>query len=110
VLGFVDSGKLRPLAVTTKSRIAKLPNVPAVAEVLPGFEIVLWNGIFVPTGTPKDIVQKLGNAVQTVLQDPAVLKKLAEQGSTPLKSNPDDFKKVIVKWGDLIKMAGARVD
>ena len=114
VLGFVDSGKLRPLAVTTKERIAKLPDVPAVAEVLPGFEIVLWNGIFVPTGTPKEIVQKLGNAVQTVLQDPAVLKKLAEQGSTPLKSNPDDFKKVIdaeiIKWGDLIKMAGARVD
>lgn len=114
VLGFVDSGKLRPLAVTTKSRIAKLPDVPAIAEVLPGFEIVLWNGVFVPTGTPKEIVQKLSNAVQTVLQDPAVLKKLAEQGSTPLKSNPDDFKKVIdaeiVKWGDLIKMAGARVD
>ncbi len=114
VLGFVDSGKLRPLAVTTKSRIAKLPNVPAIAEVLPGFEIVLWNGIFVPMGTPKEIVQKLSNAVQTVLQDPGVLKKLAEQGSTPLKSNPDDFKKVIdaeiVKWGDLIKMAGARVD
>lgn len=114
VLGFVDSGKLRPLAVTTKSRIAKLPDVPAIAEVLPGFEIVLWNGIFVPTGTPKEIVQKLSNAVQTVLQDPAVLKKLAEQGSTPLKSNPDDFKKVIdaeiIKWGDLIKMAGARVD
>lgn len=114
VLGFVDSGKLRPLAVTTKSRIAKLPDVPAIAEVLPGFEIVLWNGIFVPTGTPKEIVQRLSNAIQTVLQDPAVLKKLAEQGSTPLKSNPDDFKKVIdaeiVKWGDLIKMAGARVD
>ena len=114
VLGFVDSGKLRPLAVTTKSRIAKLPDVPAIAEVLPGFEIVLWHGVFVPTGTPKEIVQKLSNAVQTVLQDPAVLKKLAEQGSTPLKSNPDDFKKVIdaeiVKWGDLIKMAGARVD
>lgn len=114
VLGFVDSGKLRPLAVTTKSRIAKLPDVPAIAEVLPGFEIVLWNGVFVPTGTPKEIVQKLSNAIQTVLKDPAVLKKLAEQGSTPLKSNPDDFKKVIdaeiVKWGDLIKMAGARVD
>jgi len=114
VLGFVDSGKLRPLGVTTKSRIAKFPNMPAITEVLPGFEIVLWNGIFVPTGTPKEVVQKLSNAVQSVLQDPSVLAKLAEQGSTPIKSNPDDFKKVIdaeiVKWGDLIKMAGARVD
>ncbi len=114
VLGFLDSGKLRPLGVTTKSRIAKLPDVPAIDEVLPGFEIVLWNGIFVPAGTPKDIVQKLSTAVQSVLQDPAVLKKLAEQGSTPIKSNPDEFKKVIdaeiVKWGNLIKMAGARVD
>ena len=114
VLGFLDSGKLRPLGVTTNSRIAKLPDVPAIAEVLPGFEIVLWNGVFVPTGTSKEIVQKLSNAIQTVLQDPSVLKKLAEQGSTPLVSNPDDFKKVIdaeiVKWGDLIKMAGARAD
>lgn len=114
VLGFVDSGKLRPLGVTTKSRLAKFPNLPAIDEVLPGFEIVLWNGIFVPTGTPKDVVQKLSNAVQSVLQDPSVLAKLAEQGSTPIKSNPDDFKKVIdaeiVKWGDLIRMAGARVD
>jgi hypothetical protein len=114
VLGFVDSGKLRPLGVTTKSRLAKFPNLPAIDEVLPGFEIVLWNGIFVPTGTPKDVVQKLSNAVQSVLQDPSVLAKLAEQGSTPIKSNPEDFKKVIdaeiVKWGDLIKMAGARVD
>ena len=114
VLGFLDSGKLRPLGVTTKSRIAKLPDVPAIDEVLPGFEIVLWNGIFVPAGTPKDIVQKLSTAIQSVLQDPSVLKKLAEQGSTPIKSNPDKFKKVIdaeiVKWGDLIKMAGARVD
>lgn len=114
VLGFVDSGKLRPLGVTTKSRIAKFPNMPAIAEVLPGFEIVLWNGIFVPAGTPKEVIQKLSNAVQSVLQDPSVLAKLAEQGSTPIKSNPDDFKKVIdaeiVKWGDLIKMAGARVD
>lgn len=114
VLGFLDSGKLRPLGVTTKSRIAKLPDVPAIDEVLPGFEIVLWNGIFVPAGTPKDIVQKLSTAIQSVLQDPSVLKKLAEQGSTPIKSNPDEFKKVIdaeiVKWGDLIKMAGARVD
>jgi tripartite-type tricarboxylate transporter receptor subunit TctC len=114
VLPFIDTGKLRPLGVTTKSRLAKFPNLPAIDEVLPGFEIVLWNGIFVPTGTPKDVVQKLSNAVQSVLQDPSVLAKLAEQGSTPIKSNPEDFKKVIdaeiVKWGDLIKMAGARVD
>lgn len=114
VLGYLESGKLRPLAVTTKSRSPRLPNVPAVAEVLPGFEIELWNGIFAPAATPPEVVTKLSNALRAVMQDPVVRKKLTDQGSVPLDSRPDEFKKVVAaeigKWGALIKMAGARVD
>lgn len=114
VLGYLDSGKLRPLAVTTKTRSSRVPNAPAIAEILPGYEIVLWNGIFAPAATPTAIVNKLSGAIQTVMKDPAVLKKLEEQGSTALGGTPADFKKVvdaeIPKWAELIKMSGAKVD
>lgn len=114
VLGYLDSGKLKPLAVTTKTRSSRIPNAPAIAEILPGYEIVLWNGIFAPAATPPAIVNKLSGAIQTVMKDPAVLKKLEEQGSTALGGTPADFKKVvdaeIPKWAELIKMSGAKVD
>jgi tripartite-type tricarboxylate transporter receptor subunit TctC len=114
VLGYIDSGKLRPLAVTTKTRSQRIPNVPAVSEVLPGYEIVLWNGVFAPAGTPDDVVNKLNAAIRKVLQDPAVRKTLADQGSTPVGNSPAEFKTVLAseieKWGKLVKLSGARVD
>jgi len=114
VLGYLDSGKLKPLAVTTKTRSARIPNVPAITEILPGYEIVLWNGIFAPAATAPAIVSKLSSAIQTVMKDPTVLKKLEEQGSTALGGNSAEFKQVvdaeIPKWAELIKMSGAKVD
>lgn len=114
VLGYLDGGKLRPLAVTTKTRSARVPNAPAIAEVLPGYEIVLWNGIFAPAATPPAIVNRLSAAIQSVMKDPAVLKRIAEQGSTALGGTSEEFKKVvdaeIPKWAELIKLSGAKVD
>ena len=114
VLGYLDSGKLRPLAVTTQTRSSRIPNTPAIAEILPGYEIVLWNGVFAPAATPPAIVNKLSSAIQTVMKDPSVLKRIAEQGSTSIGSSPADFKKVvdaeIPKWADLIKLSGAKAD
>lgn len=114
VVGYLDGSKLRPLGVTTLTRSPRIPDVPAIAEVLPGYEIVLWNGVFVPAGTPPDVVNKLSNAIQTVLKDPAISKKLADQGSTPVGNSPEAFKKIIdaeiPKWNNLIKMSGAKVE
>lgn len=114
VLGHLESGKLRPLAVTTKTRSARLPNIPTVAEMLPGFDIELWNGIFAPAATAPDVVHKLNAALYKVLQDPAIHKKLTDQGSVPLGTSPEEFKQLVAseidKWAALIKMAGARVD
>lgn len=114
VLPYIDSGKLRPLGVTTKSRTPRLPNVPAVAEELPGYDVVLWNGVFAPKGTPEPIVSKLNVAIRQVLQDPAVRKTLEDQGSTPVGSMPEEFKREVAseidKWGKLVKLSGARVD
>lgn len=114
VLPYIETGKLRALGVTTKARSPRLPNVPAVSEVLPGYEIVLWNGVFAPASTPQPVVDKLNAAIRKVLQDPVVRKTLAEQGSTPVGNSPAEFKQVlgteIDKWGKLVKLSGARVD
>jgi tripartite-type tricarboxylate transporter receptor subunit TctC len=114
VLPYIETGKLRPLGVTTKARSPRIPNVPAVGEVLPGYEVVLWNGVFAPAGTAPEIVNKLNAAIRKVLADPAVRKTLADQGSTPVGNSPEEFRKVlgteIDKWGKLVKLSGARVD
>ncbi|WP_455286859.1 tripartite tricarboxylate transporter substrate binding protein [Cupriavidus necator] len=114
VLPFIDSGKLRALGVTTKGRSSRLPNVPAVGEVLPGFEVTLWNGVFASAATPQAVVDKLAGAIQKVMQDPTFRKTLADQGSTPVGNTPAEFKKIldqeIDKWGKLVKLSGASVE
>ncbi|MBO9355782.1 tripartite tricarboxylate transporter substrate binding protein [Bordetella petrii] len=114
ILPFVDSGKLRPLAVTTQERSPRLPDVPAVAEALPGYEIVLWNGVWAPAGTPQPVVRRMNQAINAVLADPEVKKTLRDQGSTPAGDSPEAFKKLvdseITKWGELVKASGARVE
>jgi len=114
VLPFIESGKLQPLAVTTRERSARLPHVPTVAEALPGFEITLWNGVLAPAATPPAIISKLAVAIQKAVADPEVRKVLADQGSVPIGNSPEEFRSVIApeveKWARLVKLTGARVD
>lgn len=114
VLPYIDSGKLRALGVTTKARSPRLPDVPAIHEALPGFDVVLWNGVFAPAGTPAAVVTRLNIAIAKILQDPAMRKVLADQGSTPVGNTPAEFKANLAveidKWGKLVKLSGARVD
>jgi tripartite-type tricarboxylate transporter receptor subunit TctC len=114
VLPDIEAGKLRALAVTTQSRSPRLPNVPPVSEVLPGYEIALWNGVFAPSGTPQPVVDKLNAGIRKVLEDPAVRKLLAEQGSAPVGNSPAEFKQFLAteidKWAKLVKLADARVE
>lgn len=114
VLPFIEGGKLRALGVTTKVRAQRLPQVPAIGEALPGYEVALWNGVFVPAATPVPVITRLAAAIHKVTQDPAVRKTLADQGSTPVGNTPAEFKKIldqeIEKWGKLVKLSGATVD
>ncbi len=114
VLGFIDGGRLRPLGITTKERSQRLPNVPAIGESLPGYEIVLWNGIFAPAGTPPALVERIAAAVRKVTDDPSVRQTLASQGSLPVGNTPAEFKAILAteidKWGELVKLSGARID
>ncbi|WP_313697576.1 tripartite tricarboxylate transporter substrate binding protein [Achromobacter sp.] len=114
VLSYLESGKLRALGVTTPERSPRLPDVPAVGEALAGFDVSLWNGVFVPAGTPPDVVDGLARALKSVTQDPAFRKVLLDQGSAPTSQSPAQFKafldQEIDKWAKLVKLSGATVD
>jgi tripartite-type tricarboxylate transporter receptor subunit TctC len=108
----VRSGQLRALAVTTADRSTALPDVPAVAETIPGYEASAVTGIGVPKGTPDAIVETLNKAIQAAFADPAMKAKFAETGGAPLPGTPTDFARLMAaeteKWGKVIKTAGIK--
>ncbi len=114
VLSFIESGKVKALGITTKKRSPLLPDLPAIGEVLPGYEVALWNGILAPTGTAPDIVNKLNVAIVKVLGQADLRKRLAEVGSEPVGSTPTEFKQFIAteieKWKTLVKISGAQAE
>ncbi|WP_436411567.1 Bug family tripartite tricarboxylate transporter substrate binding protein [Variovorax ginsengisoli] len=115
LIGFVNNGKMRFLAVTSAKRTADLPAVPTVAESgFKGFEAMTWFGIAGPAGLPKDMVAKLNAAFNKALQDPEVKKKLASQGTDALGGTPEQFAKLIHddigRWAPIVKESGAKVD
>ncbi|HEY1287418.1 MAG TPA: tripartite tricarboxylate transporter substrate binding protein [Burkholderiales bacterium] len=103
----VRSGKLRALAVTTAARSDALPEVPAVAEFVPGYEASGWNGFCAPRGTPVDVVRTLNNAINAGLADPKLKARLADLGAMPLAGSPADFGTLIAeetaKWAKVIR-------
>ncbi len=113
-IGHIQAGRLRALAVTTATRAKALPDVPAVAETVPGYEASAWFGMAVPKGTPRDIVEKLNHEVNAALADPAMQAKLAELGGTLIPGTPEDFGKLIAdetdKWAKVVKASGATAE
>ena len=111
-LGYVRAGKLRALGVTTAKRQELLPDVPAVAEFLPGFEASGWYGIVVPKGTPTEIVDTLNKAINAALADPTMKQRFIDLGCAVFTGTPTDFEKFIVdeteKWAKVIKFAGIK--
>jgi len=111
---YVRAGNLRALAVTTATRSPVLPDIPTVAEFVPGYESSFWTGVGAPKNTPAEIVDKLNKEINAVLADPKSKTRLADLGGTPLVSSPADFGKLIAeeieKWGKVIKFAGIKAD
>jgi tripartite-type tricarboxylate transporter receptor subunit TctC len=110
----IRAGKLRPIAVTSTTRSDLLPEIPTVAEYLPGYEASAWYGLGVPRGTPPDIIEKLNKTVNAILSDPAVKVKFAEMGATLIMNSPAQFGKYVEdeteKWGKVVKFAGVKPD
>jgi tripartite-type tricarboxylate transporter receptor subunit TctC len=114
VLPHIKAGKVKALGITTKARSALFPELPAIGEILPGYEVALWNGLLVPAKTPVDVVAKLNEAAVRVLHQPEVRKLLAEQGSEPVGNSYAEFRDFIAsevpKWRSLVELSGARVE
>lgn len=113
-LPFIQSGNLRPLAVTTATRVAQLPDVPTMIESgFPGFELGSWFGILAPAGTPDDIVSRLDDAILQIVNQPEFEQKLIELGAQRTVKSKDEFQAFIEseykKWGDVVKASGASV-
>ena len=109
-LGYLKTGKLRPLAVTSATRQPSLPDVPAVSEFLPGYEASGWYGIVAPKAVPRAIVDKLNAEINAGLADPTVKGRYADLGLILSPGSPEDFAKFIAaeteKWAKVVKFAG----
>lgn len=110
----VKSGKLRGLAVTSPRRSASFPDLPAIAETVPRYEVVNWFGIFATAGTSKAIIARVNSELNKALQAPALVKTLNASGADAVGGTPEDFARVVkadfAKWAKVVKDSGARVD
>jgi tripartite-type tricarboxylate transporter receptor subunit TctC len=108
------SGAVRALAVTTPQRSASMPDLPTIAETLPGYEATAWQGLFAPAGTPRPVVDKLAAEVKRILETPEVASSLEAVGAEPAPMPPDAFAAFTrterAKWKELVRIAGVRVD
>jgi tripartite-type tricarboxylate transporter receptor subunit TctC len=110
----IKAGRLRGLAVTSTARSEVLPDLPTVAEMLPGYEASAWYGLSVPKGTPTEIIERLNKETNAILADPKAKARFAELGASLLPGSPAEFGKLVAdeteKWGKVVKFAGAKPD
>ena len=113
-MAYIKAGKLRPLAVTTTTRSALLPDIPTVADALPGFDPSPWFGVGAPKGTPTEIINRLNASIKGALADPKVANGLRDLGTVLMPGSPADFAGLIVgeteKWGRVVKFSGTKMD
>jgi tripartite-type tricarboxylate transporter receptor subunit TctC len=109
---FIRTGKVRALAVTPSKRLDALPDIPAMAEFVPGYDANSWDGISAPKNTPTEIVGKLNKEINAVVADPGFRARLAALGNVPMLMTPADFGKFIVeeteKWAKVVRFAGIK--
>ena len=110
----VRAGKLRALAVTTPQRIAALPDLPALAEALPGYEVVGWYGVIGPAGMPAPLAGRIHDELVRVLAQPDVRERILSDGSEPVGNTPREFREFmtadLAKWAKVVKQSGAKFD
>ena len=111
-IGHIKAGKLTALGVTTAARVSELPDVPTIADTIPGFEASGWSGIVAPKNTPKDVIDRLAAAIGVLQADAKFKQRLSEFGAPLFALSPEAFGKFIVeeteKWGKVVKFAGLK--
>ena len=110
----IKAGTLRPLAVTTAARSPELPDVPTVAETVPGYEASAFFGLSAPKGTPREIVDLVNREVNLALKDPEILAKMKNLGGIPIPGTPEEFGKIVAsetdKWEKVVRAADLSVE
>jgi tripartite-type tricarboxylate transporter receptor subunit TctC len=113
-IGHIKTGKVRALGVTAAKRVPSLPDVPTIAETVPGYEASVFYGMAAPKGTPPEVVATLNSAVNAVLADPKLQTRMAELGGEPMPMTPAEFGKLVAdetaKWAKVVKFSGAKAD
>jgi tripartite-type tricarboxylate transporter receptor subunit TctC len=108
----IKAGKLRALAVTGTMRSDALPDVPTVAEFVPGYTAIIWHGIGAPKDTPAEIINKLNTEINAALADPVLKARFTDLGGTAIGGSPGDFRKLIAaeieKWGKVVRAANIK--
>jgi tripartite-type tricarboxylate transporter receptor subunit TctC len=114
VFTHLKANRVRPLGVTSDKRTVQFPNVPAIAETVPGYEFTAWVGCFAPKGTPKAVIDKLNADLRKALADPGVASKLTAQTLDPMPMTPEEFdarlKSDFAKYEKVVRISGARID
>ncbi|QFG35103.1 tripartite-type tricarboxylate transporter receptor subunit TctC [Paracoccus pantotrophus] len=112
--GHIASGKLRALGVTTAERAPSFPDIPAIAETLPGYETYTWNALFAPAGTPPEVVEALNKAALVAMADPAVAERMQEFSATIVASTPEELAEHVqaemAKWEPVVRDANVSLD
>ena len=112
--GHIKGGSIRALAVTSAAREPSFPDLPTVADTVPGYEATAWFGVGMPKGTPREAIDKMNAAINRALADPKMRARLAELGGSPIPGTPEDFGKTIAaeteKWAKVVASSGATVD
>jgi tripartite-type tricarboxylate transporter receptor subunit TctC len=113
-IGHIKGGRLRALAVTSAQRDPALPDIPTVADTVPGYEATAWFGMGAPKGTPRAVIDKLNAEINRALADPKMRERLAEIGGKPIPGTPEDFGRVMAaeteKWSRVVTASGAKVE
>jgi tripartite-type tricarboxylate transporter receptor subunit TctC len=113
VVGLIKGGKVKAIAHTGKGRLASLPDIPPVSDTIPGFEAYEWNGVFVPHGTPADIVKKLNGAVNDALASAEVKERFEQLNIDSRATTPEEFRAFVKeqteRWGKVVKEAGIKL-
>jgi len=113
-IGYIRDGKLRALAVTTEKRLETMPDIPTVAETVPGYDVAGWLGIGAPSGTPAEIIDTLNRGLGAAVADPAIKARLTDLGFLPAAMTPAEFRKFVAadtgKWAKVVQFAGVKLE
>ena len=114
VLPHMQSGRVRPIAVSSATRTTQYPDIPTIGETVKGYDFISWMGTFVPAGTPKPIVDRLNAELKKAVADPAVASNLSSQSLDPMYMTPEEFARMLKseydKYEHVVKISGARID